>query len=429
MKRILLASAVIGLLVSALAFSGAGKKTPATAELQIDIENRNPWTHLRLNDAAEKFHFIVVSDRTGGHRARIFSQAVEQINLLQPAFVVSVGDLIEGYSKDPAVLAAQWKEFQGYAHKLNMPFFYVPGNHDVSNPVQADLWKERFGKRYYHFLYKDVLFLAVNSDDPNETGKEGRISKEQVEYFEKVLKENSKVRWIFVCLHKPIWTQNNLDTNGWLDIEKALAGRKYTVFAGHIHHYQKFVRQGMNYYQLATTGGGSRLRGLAYGEFDHVAWVTMKPEGAPVIANLMLDGILPENLKKPITDEEGDIFLNRKPVHPVLGKVTFDGTPGAGAQIVYWLPDAKDKEGKKLLRVSDAFVEVNGAYAMSAYAAFDGLPEGDYKVTVTLRQPLFEPSGKPGANLLPARYESPLTSELTAAVKTGKNVIDFHLTK
>jgi hypothetical protein len=427
MKRILLATVVVGLLVSALAFSG-GKKTPAKADLQIDVENRNPWTHLRLNDAPETFHFIVVSDRTGGHRPRIFSQAIEQINMLQPAFVVSVGDLIEGYSKDPAVLAAQWKEFQGYTHKLQMPFFYVPGNHDMANPVETEVWKERFGRRYYHFLYKDVLFLAINSDDPNED-KEGRISKEQVEYFEKVLRDNPKVRWIFVCVHKPIWTQNNLDSSGWLDIEKALAGRNYTVFAGHIHRYQKFVRQGMNYYQLATTGGGSRLRGVAYGEFDHVAWITMKPAGAPVIANIMLDGILPENLKKPITEEEGVIVYNRKPVHPVRGKVTFDGAPAAGAQVAYWLPDAKDKEGKKATRVSDAWVEADGTYAMSAYAAFDGLPEGEYKVTVTLREPFFEPSGKLGKNLLPEKYASHQTSELSAKVKTGKNEFDFHLSK
>src|SRR5439155_21494528 len=66
---------------------------------------------------------------------------------LQPAFVVSVGDLIEGYSKDPAVLAEQWKEFQGYVHKLQMPFFYVPGNHDVANAVEAKEWEARFGRR------------------------------------------------------------------------------------------------------------------------------------------------------------------------------------------------------------------------------------------------------------------------------------------
>src|SRR5262249_49906520 len=162
------------------------------------------------------------------------------------------------------VIAKEWKEFQTYTSRLQMPFFYVPGNHDVSNPGQADLWKARFGRSYYHFLYKDVLYLAVNSDDPNESKEMGKIGREQIEYFQKVLKDNPNVRWIFVLLHKPLWTQTNLDTNGWLDMEKALAGRKYTVFAGHIHRYQKFVRQGMNYYQLATTGGGSKLRGLRY---------------------------------------------------------------------------------------------------------------------------------------------------------------------
>jgi serine/threonine-protein phosphatase CPPED1 len=78
-------------------------------------------------------------------------------------------------------------------------------------------------------------------------------------------------------------------------MEKVLSGRSYTVFAGHEHSYRKFVRKGMNYYQLATTGGSSKLRGVQHGEFDHVVWVTMSKDG-PILANLLLDGILPENL-------------------------------------------------------------------------------------------------------------------------------------
>src|SRR5437879_4764993 len=228
MKRILISALVVALLVGAIAISG-GQKTTTKADLQIDIENRNPWTHLRLNNAAENFHFVVVSDRTGGNRGRIFSQAMEQINLLQPTFVVSVGDLIQGYSKDPASLAKQWKELQGYTSKLQMPFFYVPGNHDIANPVETDVWKERFGRRYYHFLYKDVLFLAVCSDDPSEDKENGKLTKEQVEYFQKVLNDNPNARWTFVLVHKPMWTHSNLDKNGWLDLEKTLAGRNYTV--------------------------------------------------------------------------------------------------------------------------------------------------------------------------------------------------------
>src|SRR5207249_693892 len=154
--------------------------------------------------------------------------------------------------------------------------------------------------------------------ESDEKGKSlgGRISSEQLDYFQKVLKDNPTPRWTFVCMHKPLWTQENLTTNGFLGLERILAGRNYTMFAGHIHRYQKFVRHGMNHYQLATTGGGSKLRGLAYGEFDHLVWVTMKKD-EPIVANIMLDGILPENLKRPITDEDGVIVLNRKPTHPV----------------------------------------------------------------------------------------------------------------
>jgi predicted phosphodiesterase len=426
MKRLLLASLVVALLVGAFAISGGQKKAPQ-ADLQIDVENRNPWTHLRLNDAPETFHFVVISDRTGGHRARIFSQAVEQINLLQPAFVVSVGDLIEGYTKDKAKVAGEWKEFQNYTSKLQMPFFYVPGNHDLANAGQVDVWKERFGRGYYHFMYKDVLFLAVNSDDPFEE-KDGRISKAQIEYFQKVLQDNPGPRWIFVCLHKPMWTESKLDTNGWLDMEKLLAGRKYTVFAGHIHRYQKFVRQGMNYYQLATTGGGSRLRGMRYGEFDHVAWVTVKKGAEPTIANIMLDGIYPENLKKTITDEEGVIIYNRKPTHPVRGKVTMDGVPAANAHIIFWRPDTADKKGEKYIRVTDSFIEPDGTYTTSTHTANDGMQEGDYRVTVTMREPFFEPSGKLGQNRYPERYSTYQKTPLNTKVKAGTNEINFDLT-
>jgi 3',5'-cyclic AMP phosphodiesterase CpdA len=430
MKRVLLAAAAIMLLAGAIAFSG-GNKPPARADLQVDVEARNPWTNLKLNNDPDTFHFVVVSDRTGGHRARIFSEAVEQINLLQPAFVISVGDLIEGYTKDPAKLATQWKEFQTYAGKLQMPFFYVPGNHDLSNPDQTKDWVERFGRRYYHFVYRDVLFLAINSDDPSESdekGKDqkGKISAEQIEYFQKVLKENPSPRWTIVCLHKPLWTQDNLATNGWPDVEELLKGRNYTVFAGHIHRYQKFVRNGMSYYQLATTGGASRLRGIPYGEFDHVAWVTMR-NGGPVIANILLDGVLPENLKRTVTDEEGVIVYNRKPTHPASGKVLLNGSPLVGGYVTFYATDPKD--AKKAVHTADAVTEPDGSFALSTYKAFDGAPEGEYKVTVVLREPFFEPSGKLGPNRLPERYATAAATELTATVKSGSNTFTFELTK
>jgi hypothetical protein len=182
-----------------------------------------------INRSDEEFTFAIVSDRTGGHRAKIFSRAVEYLNLLQPAFVVSVGDLIEGYTEDVKKLEQEWQEFNSFIARLQMPFFYVPGNHDYANPVQERMWKEKFSQPYYHFVYQDVLFLMVNSDDPPKT-QEGHISQEQIAYFERVLKANPRVRWTLIFLHRPLWTSSKVAETGWLEFERLLQDRPYTVF-------------------------------------------------------------------------------------------------------------------------------------------------------------------------------------------------------
>jgi hypothetical protein len=421
MKRVVMGLVVIATLAVAIGLSR--QPAPPSGELEVKSEERNPWTHLRLNNDPGEFRFAIVSDRTGGHRARIFSQAVEQLNLLQPEFVLSVGDLIEGYTDKPDVAAAEWREFQGYLSKLQMPFFYVPGNHDLSNSFLEKTWTEKFGRRYYSFTYRNVLFLILSSDDP--PGKLGNISAEQQDFVKKTLEQNAGVRWTIVAVHRPLWSESKIDRNGWLEVEKALAGRPYTVFAGHIHRYQKFVRQGQNYYQLATTGGGGKLRGLPYGEFDHLTWVTMK-KGGPVLANLMLDGIYPEDLKKPVTDEAGKPIGPHKPAQPVRGHVLFEGCPVPGAQVVFYLVQP---ETKKLARAGDALCEADGSFALSTYLANDGAPAGEYKVCV-----LFNPAWTSGPNPppgapLPEKYAKPDTTDLAAEVKEGKNEFTFQLRK
>lgn len=424
MKRLILGVVAVGFIVAAAALSG--NQTSSTGEVQVQIEERNPWTHLRINNDPNEFRFAVVSDRTGGHREKVFSRAVEQLNLLQPEFVVSVGDLIEGYSKDQGKVAAEWKEFQGYVSKLQMPFFYVPGNHDLSNQVQQKVWDEKFGRRHYHFVYRNVLFLALNSDDAPEKEKEGFIGSDQAAYVKKTLSENSSVRWTVVLLHRPLWVQPNTSKNGWLEVEQLLAGRNYTVFAGHVHRFQKFVRNGQRHYQLATTGGGSKMRGTRYGEFDHIVWVTMKNDG-PILANILLDGVYAEDMSRPGSDEIGHRNTNLKAVHPARGRVHMEGSPAADAVVTLYRLDG-DKD-KKPVRVADGLVEADGTFVLSAFTAFDGAPEGDFLVTVIQRSPLFDKEGKPGPNILPERYSKPETTPLKAAVKAGNNEFTFELKK
>lgn len=256
-----------------------------TPQFEVKLETeQKPWTNLAVNNAPENFQFAIVTDRTGGHRAGVFMDGVRKLNLLQPEFVVSVGDLIEGYTRDVSRLDREWAEFNGFVAQLEMPFFYVPGNHDITNEVMTAQWLKRFGRSYYHFRYQDVLFLCLNSEDPPKS----QISEDQVAYVEAALEENEDVRWTLVFIHKPLWSYD--PGSGWDKIQALLNARRYTAFAGHTHRYFERFEEDNQHITLATMGGGSQLRGNTFGEFDHFAWVTMTDDG-PIIANLMLDGI------------------------------------------------------------------------------------------------------------------------------------------
>lgn len=246
-------------------------------------------TERAINNAESTFRFAIVSDRTGGMRGGIFDGAIDKVGKMQPEFVLSVGDLIDGYTEDPEVWNAQWDEFDAIVEKLSMPFYYVAGNHDTSNELLTEVWRERHGRDYYHFIYKDVLFLAINTDEIEGGG----IGKPQVEYFDQVLSENEDVRWTLLFMHRPVWSYG--DRMGYDGIEEALGDRSYTLFSGHHHHYRYKILNGMEHFTLATTGGGSWMRNPDVGELDHITWVTMKEDG-PEVAHIDINGIYSKDL-------------------------------------------------------------------------------------------------------------------------------------
>lgn len=424
MKQYVLGVATVGALAGVIALSRSestakNEKSSDPNTLKIEAGDKNPWTSLKINDDASQFQFAVVSDRTGGHREKVFSRAVSQVNLLQPQFVMSVGDLIEGYTLKEELAKDQWDEFDGYVKRFEMPFFYVPGNHDLANKMLLAKWGERYGKRYYHFTYKNALFVCLNCENPPDAM--ATIDKEQQDWLAKTIEANKVSRWTFVFVHEPIWIARDLDKNGWASVEKSLAGRNYTVFCGHEHRYQVFERNGMKYYQLATTGGGSRMRGVDYGEFDHVAWVTVKKD-APLIANILLEGILPSNLTVPESEEKG-VLVKKKPTHPVAGTLKLDGEVVPGARIIFF---TFNEETKKYTSVCDGRTDGLGRFQITTYYKFDGAPAGEYIVTVT-RRPKPD-DGTPTKNLLPEKYATAAMTPLRVKVKDGTNDLDLELT-
>ena len=260
-----------------------------------DVEtDKKPWKDLDFYNDPSNFQFAIVSDNTGGMRPGVFEEGVEKLNMMMPEFVLCVGDLIQGYTQDTIRIREEWKDFNKKVEKLKVPFFYLPGNHDITNLVMQKEWEDLYGRRYYYIIYKEVLFIMLDSNDDDDYN----LSEQQTSFVVQTLADHSDVKWTFVLMHHPIWKYN---TGGRFEkIEQELSKRKHTVIAGHEHHYQYIERNNTNYYVLGTTGGGSALRGNRFGEFDHFAWVTMSNDG-PVMANLRLDGILNHDISNNAT--------------------------------------------------------------------------------------------------------------------------------
>ena len=144
-----------------------------------------------------------------------------------PEFVMSVGDLIRGAKgNDSLKLDKQWAEHFKRIEPLKMPFFHLAGNHDIkaNNEFQVAYWNKLFGSPYYSFVYKDVLFLNLFSNQGAQV-----LFEEQVEYAKQVLAENKEVRWTMVFLHHPLWRYPHM--SNFHQIEELLQDRKHTVFA------------------------------------------------------------------------------------------------------------------------------------------------------------------------------------------------------
>ena len=256
-----------------------------------------PYTHQNFLDDPEEFRFAVIPDRTGGDHRGAWTNAFAKVNLLRPTFVMTVGDLIPWGWLDEAAVEPQYAELKAQIAGVVPPFYAVVGNHDIANDGSRRVWKRYFGDTYYSFVYKNTLFIALDImlREPYSIGKT------QYAWAEKTLKENPDVRWTFIFMHAP----STWRTEAWQAFEKnALAGRRYTVFAGDEHTYFHVRRNGTDYYALGVAGGGSamngqeptkdaQLMGPEYGEMDHIAWVTVPKNGKPVIANIMLDGVFP----------------------------------------------------------------------------------------------------------------------------------------
>ena len=108
----------------------------------------------------------------------------------------------------------------------------------------------------------------------------------------------------------------------------------------------------------------------------------------------------------------------RVPTHRTKGVITYQGQPVAGAFVALHLKET----AKTDVPTPTAVVQPDGSFAVTTYDAGDGVPEGDYVVTIQWRKAVKQ-GGEflPGPNLLPAKYGRPDTSDVVVHVAAGQN--------
>ncbi len=307
----------------------APEDTTTTAAFSYDraaFPGAKPWTSEDFRNSPDNFQFAIIGDRTGGANVLgTFRLALDQLNLLQPEFVINVGDLIEGYSDQAAELNAEWDQADAMLATLQAPFFRTPGNHDIANAAARQVWRERFGATYYSFVYRNVLFLVLDSENARPAPPPGMKEKielfnrlqtedppraqamldefmsdeaviaalatpvefpeEQVAWVRETLAGNPGVRWTFVFLHEPAWENPSAS---FTTIRDLLKGRNHTVVAGHLHYYDYDNIDGVEYITMGPSGASFHHEGP--GNVDHIMWVTMTDNG-PQMGNIALKGL------------------------------------------------------------------------------------------------------------------------------------------
>jgi len=208
-----------------------------------------------------QFTFVVFGDTQS--QPDIHRTVVEQINEMEPDFLIHTGDLVQAGNN-----TAQWETFFAIERDLldHVPFFPTMGNHEDG----ADIYPQRFilpgNEQWYTFDYGNVRFVSLRVDGIAQF----KPDTEQYAWIEDTLAANTQP-WLVVYFHIPPFSGTEIDYPSRKGQELLVPlFEKYgvdVVFNGHDHNYQRSMVHGITY--IISGGGGGPLYDVVLFE-DHL---------------------------------------------------------------------------------------------------------------------------------------------------------------
>ena len=262
-----------------------------TVSLSISLKSNEEKTIRTIpQNSTDGFEFAMLGDNRDGYQT--FSQILDQINAINPAFTVDDGDLVFGGEPN------KYRLFNESIAKLQGPLYTTLGNHDIRENGRPTYTK-LFGPPYYSFDYKNAHFVFLDSS--RGFTEKVAIPEEQYKWLENDLK-GAKGKLIFVFSHippsdprkyvdantlpnipdeeKPGLIENIMNNysqykslnHGFPDPIEAKHFENimtkynvHTVFLSHIHSYFSYVKDNVRY--VISGGAGAEL--LTKGSYYH----------------------------------------------------------------------------------------------------------------------------------------------------------------
>ncbi len=234
---------------------------PATAPCQTDDET---------------LRFAIIGDRTGGHIEGVWGQVIREAELLRPEFMITVGDMIEGYTEDSTTLAREWSELHEIVSGVSVPIYYTAGNHDITTPGMLEPYRAQVGDPYYSFDRRGVHFVVIDNS-AGAGGPTQPLPDEQYQWLANDLSQHESARATLVFCHKPFFFASLGVGKPHRLHDLFLAHGVDVVYSGHFHRYFAGEYDGIKYISIGSSGGGMSERPAELGY--HFAWVTVDEEG------------------------------------------------------------------------------------------------------------------------------------------------------
>lgn len=171
--------------------------------------------------APDSFTFVFMTDIHVKPELRAmegFQMAIDNVNELNPDFVITGGDLVDDVLKASYERAdALYKLYNEMTKGFNMPVYNTIGNHehygyatpevDPEHPEYGDnMFEKRIGKRFYSFDHKGWHFMILDGTEEGEGGKPyiGKVDEKQLEWIQEDLQELDPETPIAIVTHIPL---------------------------------------------------------------------------------------------------------------------------------------------------------------------------------------------------------------------------------